>query len=149
MLSFRTASDKLLLTAFITSVAITLLLILFPVLHAIELSFYRSESFVSERTWVGLGNYLRVLQEPEFWRAFAVGITFSVITIVMQVVLGIACALLLDQPFFGRPVIRGMAVLPYLLPTVVVAVAFQWLLDGSLGLFTIWAEQLGFGPNGK
>lgn len=145
MLSFRTTSDKLLCAAFIASVAVTLLLILFPVMHAIELSFYQSQSFVSERTWVGLGNYLRVLQEPGFWRAFSIGITFSVITIVMQVVLGIGCALLLDQPFFGRPIVRGLAVLPYLLPTVVVAVAFQWLLDGSLGLFTIWAEQLGFG----
>ncbi|WP_334190143.1 carbohydrate ABC transporter permease [Noviherbaspirillum sp.] len=131
--------------AFIASVGVTLVLILFPVLHAIELSFYQSQSFVSERTWVGLGNYLRVLQEPGFWRAFSIGITFSLITIVLQVVLGIGCALLLDQPFFGRPVVRGLAVLPYLLPTVVVAVAFQWLLDGSLGLFTIWAEKLGFG----
>jgi len=145
MLSFRTNSDKLLFAAFIVSVGITLLLILFPVLHAIELSFYHSQSFVSERTWVGMSNYLRVLQEPGFWRAFSIGLTFSVITIVMQVVLGIGCALLLDQPFFGRPVVRGLAVLPYLLPTVVVAVAFQWLLDGSLGLFTVWAEQLGFG----
>ncbi|MDO8300683.1 carbohydrate ABC transporter permease [Lacisediminimonas sp.] len=145
MLSFRTTSDKLLLIAFIASVLVTLLLILFPVLHAIQLSFYQSESFVSARTWVGLANYSRVLNEPAFWRAFGVGVTFGVLTIVFQVVLGIACALLLDQPFFGRPVIRGLAILPYLLPTVVVAVAFQWLLDGSLGLFTIWAEQLGFG----
>lgn len=145
MLSFRTNSDRLLLVAFIASVAVTLVLILFPVLHAIQLSFYRSESFVSERTWVGLGNYLRILGESGFWRAFGIGITFSVITILLQVALGIACALLLDQPFFGRPVIRGLAVLPYLLPTVVVAVAFQWLLDGSLGLFTVWAERLGFG----
>ncbi|MFC7517524.1 carbohydrate ABC transporter permease [Herbaspirillum sp. GCM10030257] len=145
MLSFRTNSDKLLLVAFIASVAVTLVLILFPVLHAIQLSFYRSESFVSDRTWVGLGNYLRMLGESGFWRAFGIGVTFSVVTILLQVTLGIACALLLDQPFFGRPVIRGLAVLPYLLPTVVVAVAFQWLLDGSLGLFTIWAERLGFG----
>ncbi|RJF91822.1 carbohydrate ABC transporter permease [Noviherbaspirillum saxi] len=145
MLSFRTNSDKFLLGAFIASVAITLLLILFPVVHAIQLSFYQSESFVSERTWIGAGNYLRVLQESGFWRAFGIGVTFSVLTIVLQVALGIGCALLLDQPFFGRPVIRGLAVLPYLLPTVVVAVAFQWLLDGSLGLFTIWAEELGLG----
>lgn len=145
MLSFRTNSDKLLLVAFVASVAVTLVLILFPVLHAIQLSFYRSESFVSDRTWVGFGNYLRMLGESGFWRAFGIGVTFSVVTILLQVTLGIACALLLDQPFFGRPVIRGLAVLPYLLPTVVVAVAFQWLLDGSLGLFTIWAERLGFG----
>lgn len=145
MLSFRTNSDRILLVAFIASVAVTLVLILVPVLHAIQLSFYRSESFVSERTWVGLGNYLRMLSESGFWRAFGIGVTFSVVTIVLQVTLGIACALLLDQPFFGRPVIRGLAVLPYLLPTVVVAVAFQWLLDGSLGLFTVWAERLGFG----
>lgn len=145
MLAFRTASDKILLTAFFGSVVVTLLLILFPVLHAIQLSFYHSESFVSERAWVGLGNYQRILQEPGFWRAFSIGITFSVMTIVMQVVLGIGCALLLDQQFFGRQVIRGLAILPYLLPTVVVAVAFQWLLDGSLGLLTIWSERLGFG----
>ncbi|RJG05438.1 sugar ABC transporter permease [Noviherbaspirillum cavernae] len=145
MLSFRTTSDKLLLVFFIASVAVTLVLILFPALHAIQLSFYQSESFVSARTWIGIGNYLRVLNEPGFWRAFLIGLNFSVLTIVLQVVLGIACALLLDQPFFGRPVIRGLAILPYLLPTVVVAVAFQWLLDGSLGLLTIWAERLGFG----
>ena len=145
MLSFRSASDKLLLTAFVASIVFTLLLILVPVGHAIELSFYRSESFVSTRTWVGIDNYLYVLKDAAFWRAFGIGGSFGLITIVLQVVLGIACALLLDQPFFGRPVIRGLAILPYLLPTVVVAVTFQWLLDGSLGLFTIWAEQLGFG----
>ena len=81
MLSFRTTSDKLLLAAFVASVAVTLLLILIPVLHAIELSFYRSESFISERTWVGLGNYLRVLQEDGFWRALGIGAVFSLLTI--------------------------------------------------------------------
>jgi multiple sugar transport system permease protein len=61
------------------------------------------------------------------------------------VVLGVLFALLLDQPFPGRPVVRGITVLPYLLPTVVVTVIFQWLLDGGLGLFTVWAEHIGLG----
>ncbi len=145
MKSFRTTSDKWLLGAFVVCIAVTLLLILVPVIHAMHLSLYRSESFVSVSTWVGLANYAQVLAEPAFWRAFGIGITFALLTIVLQVVLGIACALLLDQPFWGRPVIRGLAILPYLLPTVVVAVAFQWLLDGSLGLLTIWSEQIGIG----
>ena len=145
MQAFRTTSDKLLLAAFAASIVVTLVLIVLPVLHAINLSLYHSESFVSDRKWVGLANYAKVLAEPAFWRAFGVGLVFGVLTIVLQVGLGIACALLLDRPFPGRPLVRGIAILPYLLPTVVVAVAFQWLLDGSLGLFTIWAEKLGFG----
>lgn len=145
MKAFRTASDKWLLAAFVACVGITLVLILVPVAHAIFLSLFKSQSFVSDRTWVGLANYAQVLSEPSFWRAFGIGITFALLTILLQVGLGILFALLLDQPFFGRPVIRGLTILPYLLPTVVVAVAFQWLLDGSLGLLTIWAERIGIG----
>jgi multiple sugar transport system permease protein len=145
MQTFRTPSDRAMLFAFVAGVAATLLLILVPVLHAIELSLYQSESFISARTWVGLGNYLRVLSDAVFWHAFVIGLVFAITTIVAQVVLGVLFALLLDQPFPGRPLVRGITVLPYLLPTVVVAVIFQWLLDGGLGLFTIWAQNMGFG----
>ena len=61
MQGFRTSSDKVLKWAFIASVSVVLLLILLPVLHAIQLSFYHSESFVSNKSWVGLGNYARIL----------------------------------------------------------------------------------------
>jgi multiple sugar transport system permease protein len=85
------------------------------------------------------------LTDAAFWRAFGVGVVFALVTIAAQVVLGVAFALLLDQPFRGRALARGIAVLPYLLPTVVVAVVFQWLLDGGMGLFSVWAQDLGFG----
>lgn len=145
MATFRTTSDKFLLIAFAVSIGVTLLLILLPVLHAIQLSFYQRESFVSQGVWVGFDNYLSVLSTPTFWRAFGVGVEFALLSLLLQVGLGLAFALLLDQEFYGRAAVRGLAILPYLLPTVVVALAFQWLLDGSLGLFTIWAERLGFG----
>lgn len=141
----RTGSDRALLWAFGLAVLATLALILVPVLDAIRLSLYQAESFVSARAWVGLANYTRILGDESFWRAFGVGLLFALITIAAQVVLGVLFALLLDQQFPGRPLVRGVAVLPYLLPTVVVTVIFQWLLDGGLGLFTVWSEQLGFG----
>ena len=145
MKNIRTASDRALLLAFILGVGATLFLILVPVLDAIRLSFQQAESFVSIQTWVGLANYKRILADPSFWHALRVGVFFATVAIAGQVLLGIVFALLLDQPFPGRPFVRGITVLPYLLPTVVVTVIFQWLLDGSLGLFTIWAEQAGLG----
>ena len=145
MQGFRTPSDKVLKWAFIAAVSAVLLLILLPVLHAIQLSFYHSESFVSNKNWVGIGNYVRILNEMIFWKALSVGLIFGCLTIILQVSLGIAFALFLDRNFPGLPIIRGLVILPYLLPTVVVALAFQWMLDGTLGLFTLWSEQLGMG----
>ncbi|WP_235938974.1 carbohydrate ABC transporter permease [Schauerella aestuarii] len=144
MQSFRTSSDRRLLMLFIVCVGATLLLILGPVLHAIQLSLYEATSFVSARKWVGLSNYARIIVDPAFWHSLTVGLVFSVSAIVLQVLLGIAFALLLDQSFPGRALMRGIAILPYMLPTVVIAITAQWLLDGSLGLVTHWAQDLGF-----
>ena len=81
MQGFRTQSDKALKWAFIVAVSIVLLLILLPVLHAIQLSFSQSESFVSNKNWVGLGNYMRILNEVIFWKALSVGLIFGCLTI--------------------------------------------------------------------
>lgn len=125
MASFRTISDKFLLIAFVLSISFTLILILFPVFHAIQLSFYRRESFVSEGTWVAFGNYISVLSTPMFWRAFFVGVQFALFALLLQLGLGLSFALLLNQEFYGRAAVRGLAILPYLLPTVVGRACFS------------------------
>lgn len=145
MQSFKSASDRRLLVVFVVCVSATLLLILGPALYAIQLSLFEAKTFVSPRTWVGLANYARIIVEPAFWHALGIGLVFSIASIALQVLLGIAFALLLNQAFPGRALMRGVAILPYLLPTVVIAITAQWLLDGSLGLWTHWAQNLGFG----
>ncbi len=145
MRGFTTPADRVILAAFVLSVALVGALIAIPVVHAVQLSFVQAQSFVSERQYVGFANYARVLADPVFWKAFALGSGFAVIAMALQLVLGIAFALLLNRPFAGRPLVRGAVVLPYLLPTVVIAVTAHWLLDGAFGLFSIWAQQLGFG----
>lgn len=145
MRRFTTPTDRVILSAFVLSVALVGALILVPVLHAIELSLYEAQSFVSERKFAGLAIYWRVLGDDTFWRAFGIGTGYALISIVLQLVLGIGFALLLNYSFRGRAFVRGVVVLPYLLPTVVIAVTAHWMLDGALGLFTIWAQDLGFG----
>jgi multiple sugar transport system permease protein len=127
---------------------LTVTCVLVPVLYAVQLSFYRLDSFIAAPVWVGLGNYARVLQEARFWNGLTNGLVYSLATIVLQLVLGIAIALLLDQSFRGRAWVQGVSLLPYVLPTVVVALTWRWMLDGSLGIITIWARRLGMSVAG-
>lgn len=124
----------------------TLILIVGPALYAISLSFYEQQSLTSDPVWVGLANYARVLASDEFWNALWNGFVYAMAAIVLQVVLGIGFALLLQQPFRGRALLRGLAFLPYLLPTVVAVLTFKWMIDGSLGIVTIVLDTLGLPP---
>lgn len=124
----------------------TLILIVGPALYAISLSFYEQQSLTSEPVWVGLANYARVLASAEFWNALWNGFVYAMAAIVLQVALGIGFALLLHQPFRGRSLLRGLAFLPYLLPTVVAVLTFKWMIDGSLGIVTIALDTLGLPP---
>ena len=114
-----------------------------PLVHAIQLSLYRLESFVGEPEWVGLANYARVVSEPEFWSAFGNGAVIALASIALQVALGIAIAMVLNETFVGQGLARGIMILPYLLPTVVACLTFEWLLDGSYGYVKAVLSQLG------
>ena len=124
----------------------TLILIVGPALYAISLSFYEQPSLTAEPIWVGLSNYAAVLGSAEFWNALGNGFFYAGVAILLQVVLGIGFALLLHQSFRGRTLLRGMAFLPYLLPTVVAVLTFKWMIDGSLGIVTILVDDLGLPP---
>ncbi|MFQ6184075.1 carbohydrate ABC transporter permease [Sinorhizobium meliloti] len=124
----------------------TLLLIVGPALYAVSLSFYDMPSLTADPVWVGLSKYSEVLASAEFWNALWNGIVYAGLAIVLQVVLGIGFALLLNQNFIGRSLLRGLAFLPYLLPTVVAVLVFKWMVDGSLGIVTILMDDWGLPP---
>jgi len=129
-----------------TGALATLILIVGPALYAISLSFYEQQSLTADPIWVGLNNYATVLGSAEFWNALGNGFFYAGVAILLQVVLGIGFALLLHQSFRGRTLLRGVAFLPYLLPTVVAVLTFKWMIDGSLGIVTILVDDLGLPP---
>ena len=130
----------------IIGLLITLVLIAAPVAYAISLSFYTMDSFVAEPDWIGLANYTRVLSTGAFWNALGNGLVYSISTIALQVILGIGIALVLNQSFRGRNLLRGLSILPYLLPTVVIVLTFKWMVDGSIGIITKAIAALGLPP---
>jgi multiple sugar transport system permease protein len=120
--------------------------IIVPIALAIQLSMYKLESFLSTPTFTGVANFVSLAQDSRFWNALWNGTVYTVLCIVLQTGLGIALALVLNEQFPGRAFVRGAVLVPYILPTVVVALVWRWMLDANLGIVTSWLRWIGFQP---
>ena len=137
--------DRIIYGLFFLGLALTAAVVIYPALYAIELSFQKAESFISAPEWVGFANYARVLGDPDFWNALQRGVVFAGTAIFLQVILGIGFAMLLDAAIPFRRLVRGIAILPYLLPTLIVALIVRWMLNDPIGVITAGMDSLGFG----
>jgi multiple sugar transport system permease protein len=109
-------------------------LTLYPVAYGIWISFFNKHSFFPEQNFVGLGNYLAVFADEEFWRSLRLGLVYSLSSIALQLALGVGAALLLNEAFAGRGLVRAVAIFPYVVPTVVAVIIWKWLLNSQFGL---------------
>jgi multiple sugar transport system permease protein len=124
-------------------IILTIVGIVLPLLYAVYLSFFKLESFVGVPKFVGLSNYADALTDKRFWMATYHGLVYSLTTIFFQVVSGILFALVLNESFRGKAFVRGLVVLPYILPTIVVTLVWGWLMDGNIGLITSILHRFG------
>ncbi len=109
-------------------------LILYPILYNLWLSLFDKHAFMPVQSFVGLRHYRYFATDPEFWSSFYYGVVYAAVTMVFQLGLGVAAALLLNEAFFGRNVLRGVVLFPYLIPTIVAVILWKWLLNDSYGL---------------
>ena len=84
-----------------------------------------------------------LLRDAEFWASVWYGIVYALSTIVLQLVLGVATALLLNQAFPGRNLLRGVVLFPYMIPTIVAVILWKWLLNDQFGLVNHLLVDLG------
>jgi multiple sugar transport system permease protein len=116
------------------SVFLICALLVYPVMYGVWLSFFKKHSFFPEQRFVGLANYLYLLRDSEFWMSLWYGTYYSVSTIVLQIVIGLIAALILNEAFRGRNFVRGVVLFPYMIPTVVAIILWKWLLNNQFGL---------------
>jgi len=116
------------------ALALLAALAVYPVAYGIWLSFFNKHSFFPEQHFIGFANYAAVLADEEFWRSLKLGLVYSLSTIALQLVLGTAAALLLNEAFPGRALVRAVSIFPYVVPTVVAVIIWKWLLNSQFGL---------------
>lgn len=117
------------------SVSLVGILIMLPILYNTYLSFHFVSAYdPAHPNFVGLENYINLLRNEIFWSDLRNGAIYAFGSVLLQLTLGLMIALFLNQDFVGRNLLRGIVLLPYLIPTVCAVFMAKWMLDPVHGI---------------
>ena len=86
------------------------------------------------RPFVGLGNYVQIAHDPRFWGALAHTALFTVVSVSLELALGLVFALAMNRAFRGRGLVRVAVLVPWAIPTVVAALLWRFIFDAQAGI---------------
>lgn len=119
------------------------LVVFWPFLQALGLSFYEYTLQTPEPVWNGLENFREALTSSSVRQSFVVTAIYVFFATFFSIVLGLAWALILNQPFRGRSVLRSVSLLPWIMPSVVTAFLWGWIFNSRYGLLNYAALETG------
>ena len=90
----------------------------------------------------GLNNYQRILADGRFWQTLWNTTVFTSISIILELILGLFIALILNQSFKGRGFVRTTALIPWALPTAVMGLAWAWIFNDQYGVVNDILQRL-------
>ena len=108
----------------IPALLLLLLVFVYPITRAFSSSFYQ-QNLGTELipVFTGLNNYTRLLGDGRFWQSLWNTSIFTGISLALELILGMVFALILNQSFRGRSLVRTTALIPWALPTAVMGLA--------------------------
>ena len=132
-------SDRAVAWIFITPTLLLLLAInIYQLIYAISMSFtnFYANKLGREIKWVGLKNYAKILGKEAIWERMQITASFMFWTLLLQAIIGLSLALLLNKKFKGNELLTTLIVLPMMLSPAVVGVFWTYLYNPQVGLFT-------------
>ncbi|ADG73868.1 binding-protein-dependent transport systems inner membrane component [Cellulomonas flavigena DSM 20109] len=127
------------------AIVVLLAVVGYPILQAVWDSLFNYKlTNPDARSFVGLGNYGLILSDPIWWQALGVTVLITVVTVVVELVLGFALALVMNNALGAlRPGLRTAILIPYAIITVVSAFAFRFMFDLTSGFVNAWLPFVG------
>jgi ABC-type sugar transport systems, permease components len=119
-------------------------LTLLPLLYSVVMSFFNAQLGQGLGRFVGLANYAVVLHDPRFWNAAWNTLVWVVGSVSSQIVVGVLLAIALDKLVFARLFFRGALFLPWVMPVVVIAYLWRWILNPQNGIVNVSLRTAGF-----
>lgn len=133
----------------IPAVLVLALVFGYPILRSFWLGLFAQNLGTNlEAVFVGLDNYIRILGDGHFWQTFWNTIRFTVVSVILELILGLAIALVLNTSFRGRGAVRTIAIIPWALPTALIALAWTWIFNDQYGIANDILLRLGLSETG-
>ena len=146
----RPASPQWAAWAFLAPVPLYLgLFYAYPLYRNLDLSLrdYTVRSFVQgDAPFTGLANYRKILDDPTFAPALLHTVVFTAVCLVFQYAIGLALAVFFNQNFRLSATLRALFLVPWLLPLIVSASTWSWMLNSDSGIVNALLSALGIGP---
>jgi multiple sugar transport system permease protein len=117
-----------------------------PAVFGVVASFTDYAPFQPSLEFVGLQNYMRVVNDPTFIVAVRNAAFFTVVTVLVEMVIGVGLAYTIRQPFRGRTLLRFIFLLPWLISPAASGVMWHQLLNTEHGLLNFWPALVGLPP---
>ncbi|MBF6595299.1 MAG: sugar ABC transporter permease [Thermaceae bacterium] len=134
---FRWLTALLMIVGF---VLVYFFFLIYPSLRVLQLSFTNAD-IAGKGVFVGLANYARLLQDPNFWNALWNTLYFILLTVVPNTLLGFIMALLVLRLRRAQKLVLAAFFLPYVLPVSVVTNLWIWLLDQNFGIINYLSQS--------
>src|SRR4051794_27403963 len=128
------------------ALALMAVFVAWPIVSAVRMSFYRWKGFGPMDEFVGLGNYKLVLQDQVFSDAVMHNFTIVILSLLLQLPVGLGLALLLNRRIRFRGLLRTIVFVPYVLAEVIAGVIWFQLLQPGAGLVDEVVKGIGLTP---
>jgi ABC-type sugar transport system permease subunit len=126
------------------SLLIILGVMLWPIVYTFILSFFIAPTGINQvRTFTGFGNYLSMLQDQAFWDTVQRTLYFTLVSVSLELVLGLAIAQLIHSRPWGWKFLRFSLIIPWAVPTIVNGAMWRWIYSADFGALNGILFQLG------
>jgi multiple sugar transport system permease protein len=116
--------------------------ILVPIFGTFWTSLWQDVSFISKK-FICLENYLRVLTDEHFWQSASFTLLFPIVSVSLEMIFGIIFALVLNETFRFRGILRGISLIPWAIPSIVGARIWQLIYRYDYGLANLFLKMCG------
>ncbi len=111
------------------------IIFIYPLSQVLISSFYNIRLGAQEGIFVGLDNYRSIFSEPVFWKSVRSSFIWTFGNLILQLIIPLGVAILLNQKLRGMHFARTLILLPWIIPMVALAVSMRWMLLPGIGIF--------------
>lgn len=131
--------------ALIPAVIVFAVFIIYPVMNTIYLSFcnFRTQTISQGPQFAGFANYIQMFKDEQMWKALKFTVEFTIIAVILESILGMLCALIMNKQQKSSGFVSAMILIPWCIPTVVSGLMWSYIFAESYGILNYLLQLVG------